>query len=401
MPDPADALLRESVNRELTRTTYPEAFPALPDVPVGRYADPRFHELEMRHIWRKSWLMVGHVSELADIGAFKLFERLEASIIVIRGSDGAIRALHNSCRHRGSALLLEQEGRTQRLVCPYHAWRYDLSGQLMAVPEAHNFACLDKTDRSLIPVQCETWNGLIYINLDAEAAPLADFLEPVSRQVGPFPLGKAVVKDRISIGIDCNWKAAYDNFLEIYHVNVVHAKSIAPNLDSRSFAVSLLPHGHARMTTRRKLGETIFGAHPSAPAEALAQLREYTIALPTFPNGFVALDPVAFVWQTFWPAGVGKCVMEAIVFGWESAEDDDPDFWPGIRASTLDILAEDLRLFASLQRSFDAGAIRSVAMSYQERAIYWYQEELDRRIGAGNIPPELRITPVLAEYMMP
>jgi phenylpropionate dioxygenase-like ring-hydroxylating dioxygenase large terminal subunit len=395
-----DAILRESVDRELARTTYPEAFPPLPEVPVARYTSPQFFDLEMRHVWRKSWLMAGHISELPEVGSYKLLEKLDRSIIISRGKDGAVRAFHNTCRHRGSALLLEAHGRTRRFVCPYHAWTYDLEGQLLSVPDAHNFACLDQAERHLIPVRCELWKGLIYINLDPEAGSLADFLAPVTRQLGDFPLEKVVVKDRIRIEMDCNWKAAYDNFLEIYHVNVVHAKSIARFLNSKTFLVSLLANGHSRFTTRRKLGDTIFGTNLAAPEEALAHLREHTVALPTFPNGFVALDPVAFVWQTFWPNGIGKSVMEAFILGWSHDGEDDPEFWQGMRANTLGILAEDVRLFGSMQRSFESGVLPGLVMGCQERALYWYQEEIDRRIGVENIPPELRITPVLANQII-
>jgi hypothetical protein len=92
--------------------------------------------------------------------------------------------------------------------------------------------------------------------------------------------------------------------------------------------------------------------------------------------------------------------MEAFILGWSHDGEDDPEFWQGMRANTLGILAEDVRLFGSMQRSFESGVLPGLVMGCQERALYWYQEEIDRRIGVENIPPELRITPVLANQII-
>jgi choline monooxygenase len=309
MSNEQSVLVHEAVEREITRKTYPDAFPALPEVPAGRYYDPQFYELEQQYLWRKSWLHAGHVSEIPTAGSYKLFEQLGLSIIMSRGLNGEIRAFHNICRHRASALLLETKGVARRFVCPYHGWGYSLDGRLTAVPREHDFTCLDKANRGLLPVRCETMRGMIFLNLDDGAQSLADFFAPVERQIGDFPLQDMVVKDVITLEVDCNWKAAYDNFLEIYHVNTVHAKSLAPYLDSQSFAVSLFANGHSRFATRKKGGETIFGKDlklPEGPDAPDALFKKHTIALPMFPNGFSALDPVGFGWQTWWPLSPSK-----------------------------------------------------------------------------------------------
>jgi choline monooxygenase len=393
------ARVYEAVEQESARTTYPEGFPALPEVPTGRYSDPRFYELEMRHLWRKTWLHAGHVSEIQQPGSYKLFEQVGLSIIISRGLDGKIRAFHNACRHRGSALLLEKHGMARRFVCPYHAWGYALDGCLTSVPSAYDFAGLDKSKRGLLPVRCETMRGMMYVNLDLQAKPLAEFFAPIDRQIGDFPLEDMVVKDVIEVEMDCNWKAAYDNFLEIYHVNTVHAKSIAPYLDSKSFSVSLYENGHASFATRKKGGETLFGEGLKAPDGPAALFKEHTVALPMFPNGFSALDPIGFAWQSWWPVSQGKTLMVATLMGWRNDSEEDRQFWAGMNVQVRKIIAEDQRLFANIQRSFDSGVIPTVLMGYQERALYWYQEEIDRQIGPENIPSDLRITPVLAGHV--
>lgn len=219
------------VSREIARGSYPDDVPVLPAISVARYADPAFHDLEMKRFWPKTWLHVGHVSQLPEAGAYRLFEQLGMSVIIHRGSDNQIRAFHNICRHRGSPLLLAAEGTAARFICPYHAWGYSEHGDLVSVPEARDFACLDKADNGLLPVRCETSRGMIYINLDGKAEPLAVTHAPVAEQIGGFPLEDVVVKGIITVELDCNWKVAYDNF----------SRSImsAPSTRNRSRASSI------------------------------------------------------------------------------------------------------------------------------------------------------------------
>ncbi|MDB6063563.1 MAG: (2Fe-2S)-binding protein [Verrucomicrobiaceae bacterium] len=390
----------KAVDRETNRTNYPEDFPALPVVPAGRYGSQEFYDLEMKHLWPKSWLQVGHVCEFPQSGSYKLFEQLGLSIIISRGPDGEIRAFHNICRHRGSALLLEKQGVVpRRFVCPYHSWSYDPDGSLAGVPEARNFACLDKSSLGLLPVLCGTMRGMIFINLDPNAMPLATFFAPTEQQIGDFPLQDMVVKDVVTIPMDCNWKVSMDNFMEIYHVNTVHTKSIAPFLDSKTFTAELYKNGHARFATRKR-ASTIFGADKVTPDGPAQLYKDYSVVFPMFPNSFIPIDPVAMAWQTWWPLGPNKSVMILTMLGPKDDSEADKVFWKGMSAQIASIASEDMVLFADIQRNLESGLLPGVLMGYQEQALYWYQEEIDRRIGIERIPEHLRITPVLAGQMV-
>jgi phenylpropionate dioxygenase-like ring-hydroxylating dioxygenase large terminal subunit len=391
-------MMYEAVEREVNRTAYPEDFPALPEMPSARYFDPEFYALEMEHVFKKTWLSAAHISELPKPGSYKLFEQFGLSIIISRGTDDVVRAFRNVCRHRGAALVTEPAGTARRFVCPYHAWGYSSEGKLVSVPEAHNFACLDKADRPLLQVRCETWRGFIFINLDDNADPLDAFMAPLTKQIADFPLDDMIVKDVITVELDCNWKTSYDNFLEIYHVNTVHAKSLAPYLESKSFAVSLLKNGHARFATRKRSGKSFFsdGADEQEPDDFTTRFKEHAIGLPFFPNGFTALDPVGFSWQTFWPAGPNKMVMIATMMGWKKDDEEDRAFWAQMRVNQIDVLNEDTHLFGSIQRAMETGELPGILLGYQEQQIYWYNEQIDARIGAENIPPHLRVKPLLA-----
>jgi phenylpropionate dioxygenase-like ring-hydroxylating dioxygenase large terminal subunit len=388
-------LIKRSMDEQLTRKHYPEGYPALPDLPASRFSNRDFAETEIRSIWKKTWLMAGLESDLPQAGSYFLFEKLGLSVLVSRGKDGAVRAFHNICSHRGSALLVKPKGTVMRLVCPYHAWGYGLGGQLETVPGAHEFACLDKSVRGLKSVRCETWRGLIFINLDPLAESLPDFLLPVAAHTAGFPLEGLVIQDHFFVEMECNWKIAYHNFIEAYHVAMVHPKSLAPYLDPQSWVASLLENGHARIAVNKPQGDSIYKTDVTATDSIDEVFKRFTITLSIFPNTSITLDPSGFAIQSFWPAAVGKSILEVRLVGWAS-NPADRDYWSAMRATVEAILAEDLRLFASIQRGMESGHLPKIVMGYRERALYWFEEEIDRRIGVENIPEDMRVTPVLA-----
>lgn len=401
MREAALELLKRTMDEQLGRSDHPAEFPALPPIPAGRYTDPRFAALENDRLWAGSWLLAAIESELPQPGAYRLFENLDRSVIVSRGKDGRIRAFHNTCRHRGSPLLLEPQGRAMHFICPYHSWGYDLEGTLRSVPGQSDFPCLDKAQNGLVEVRCESHRGFVFVNFDPDAAPLADFLGEFVALTEGYPLERLVVKDRFLIEMECNWKIAYHNFLEIYHVNTVHPRTLAPHLDSSSFVIALYEGGHMRFGTRKKGGDSLFETPPVRPDDIAEVFLENTIALPTFPNTFFSLDPVGFNLQCFWPAGPDRSIMEVRQLGWASDSEADKTFWSGMRTATEHILSEDMCLFANIQQSLRNGALPAVVTGYQERALYWFEEEIDRRIGPEHIPAELRVEPRIGAFMAP
>jgi len=392
-----ESRVAKAVEAELVRTEYPADLPPLPPVPAGRYYDPEFYALEMEHLFRKNWVHAGHVSEIVEIGSFKLFEQLGLSIIVCRTSDNEIRAFRNVCRHRGAALVTQPSGKTKRFVCPYHAWGYDLSGDLRSVPEAQNFACLDKSKLSMMSVRCETWRGFIFINEDDEAQPLTDFMAPLDANVGPFPIDTMSVKVVIKMEIDCNWKSALDNFIEIYHVHTVHTRTIAPFIDPKSFSVFRLPNGHARMNSKKRNAATIFAdGEQSGRLKVDPVFDSYTVAFPRFPNGFFSLDPAGCTWMNFWPIAPGKMMVEHYSIGPDmGSPTEDKAYWSAFEQMNRKILAEDIELFPGMRRAMESGELTEILLGSQEQAIYWYNEEIDRRIGIDKIPEKFRIQRVL------
>lgn len=399
----------EEMERESRRKEYPADFPALPEIPVARYTDEAFFDLEMRYLWGRTWLFAGHVNELPEPGSYKLFDKLDQSIIVMRGKDGAIRAFHNTCRHRGAALLTEPSGRASRIVCPYHSWSYSSEGDLKVVPQEHNFACLDKSERGLLKVRCETWRGLVFINLDDNAGSLEAHLKPFSDRIGNFPLEEMEIKRSTSHVLECNWKAAYDNFIEIYHIPSVHGKTAMQWLKPETFIVTLLGNGHSSLTTERRLdlseadqdeaaAQLLHGPLPDGVELVPGSdpfLDNHSIVAAVFPNlNFGGFNPAGFPLTAQWPVGLDKTVMETFVLGWKGT-DTSSAFWDSLLADIMVQVDEDLSILANIQKALKAPGYGGPVLSYLERAIYWYNENVDEWIGSERIPANMRLIPAL------
>src|SRR5262249_39811354 len=153
------------------------------------------------------------------------------SIVVVRGMDGTVRAFHNICRHRGNKLVWndypreETSGVCRNFTCKYHGWRYDLEGKLTFVQQESEFFGIDKADYPLASVQCDVWEGFIFVNLDpSNTTPLRDYLGKLGKGLEGYPFDKLTQVHRYRAEIRSNWKLFIDAFTEFYHAPVLHAK---------------------------------------------------------------------------------------------------------------------------------------------------------------------------------
>jgi phenylpropionate dioxygenase-like ring-hydroxylating dioxygenase large terminal subunit len=401
----SDEEIYDRLRREGERTSFPEDLPPIPPLPARRYSDPEFYALELEHVFKKRWLAAGHISELPKPGSYRLWEEFGQSIIISRGIDNVVRAFKNACRHRAAAIVTEKSGTVRRFVCPYHAWGYSTDGALKSVPEPQNFACLNKAELPLHQIRCEIWRGFIHINFDEQAKPLADYIAPLATLIEDFPFEQMTVKGVLTTELECNWKVAYDNFLESYHINTVHRKTIAPFIDTKTWTAELLPDGHSCMRTFKRGSDTLFRSEKisaeSYEAGAVARrYRDISIAVPRFPNSTAGLDPAGFNWQSFWPTGPNSCRIYNLYLGVQhGTEEEDRKYWADFIAYNETILAEDMFLFPSMQRSIREGDISHVNLATQEQVIQWYHEHLDRAVGVERVPADLRVKPVLTEAL--
>jgi phenylpropionate dioxygenase-like ring-hydroxylating dioxygenase large terminal subunit len=204
-------------------------------LPKERYTTTEFAELELERLWPRVWQIAGREEELAGPGAFLEYAIGDDSIVVVRAETGAIIGFHNACLHRGTRLA-DGCGAFENgaIRCPYHAWTYALDGRLIHVPDREEFAGLSD-DLALRPVRVECWGGFVFVNMDLDAEPLLDFLDPLPTLLAPYRFDELRFRTYRSTVIAANWKAVVDAFNESYHVQGLH-EQILPWTDDTSIA---------------------------------------------------------------------------------------------------------------------------------------------------------------------
>jgi Rieske 2Fe-2S family protein len=198
---------------------------AEPTLPSVAYWDPAEYQKELEAIWYRNWILVCREADLASPLAFRTFTIGDQRVVVLRDEQGALRAFHNTCRHRGSQLCREAEGRLKArlLTCPYHAWSYDLRGNLVRVPSQVLPEVFDKSDYPLYPVALSTWRGLLFVNLAEHPAGSAfSSFDPQSADLSNWPLEGLVTGHVLTKVVECNWKIFWENFNECLHCPGVH-----------------------------------------------------------------------------------------------------------------------------------------------------------------------------------
>ena len=192
-------------------------------LPARFYNDSEVYQLEQENIFYKTWLYAGHISQLQQPGQYITVRIHDQNVFVIRSRDGDLKAFYNVCLHRGHELLKGQ-GRTNVIVCPYHAWAYDFDGNLKSARNSENVAGFNKCDFTLRSVNVETLCGMVFVNLDENAKPLKEQTGDLEQEILRYCPGAddLLFAQRDTYDVACNWKVMIDNFLECYHCAPAH-----------------------------------------------------------------------------------------------------------------------------------------------------------------------------------
>ncbi len=196
-------------------------------LPPSYYYDPAVFEREKKGIWYRNWIFVGITADLPEEGSYITAEIMDQKLYVIRSRDGMVRAFYNVCQHRGHTLL-EGKGKTTQVRCPFHAWTYDTQGNLKKAPQAEHVERFDYAEFCIPEIRCETLGPMVFVNLDDDAQPLADFapglLESLRDAIPGFSELKHVRTE--AFDVRANWKFIHDG-LEFYHGPYIHPEVAA------------------------------------------------------------------------------------------------------------------------------------------------------------------------------
>jgi Rieske 2Fe-2S family protein len=191
-------------------------------LPARLYRDPEVVDLEHRRVFERSWQFAAHVSRLPEPGGYLTATAGRQPVLVLRDQDGELRAFRNVCRHRGSRLLSGSGECGKAIRCRYHGWTYRLDGELIGVPEARSIPDLDKSSLGLFPARVETLAGLIFVNLDIHARPLAEQVPGLEQRLAEYGIEQLEPHKPLDGSQPANWKIVADNYLEGYHVPIAH-----------------------------------------------------------------------------------------------------------------------------------------------------------------------------------
>ncbi|HTK63600.1 MAG TPA: aromatic ring-hydroxylating dioxygenase subunit alpha [Pseudonocardia sp.] len=208
-------------------------------VPVARYLDRRYHELEKEHLWSKVWQVACRAEELERIGDTAVYDIADRSYLLVRAQEddpdgtSGILAFPNACLHRGRALR-DGPGRVDELQCPFHGFCWSLKGRLKRVPSAWDFPHVVPDEWELPRLRVDTWGGFVFVNPDPDCEPLADYLGVLPELFERWPLERRYVRAHVTKQIRSNWKLVQEAFMESYHVITTHPQLLTGFGDANS-----------------------------------------------------------------------------------------------------------------------------------------------------------------------
>ncbi|MEI4197866.1 aromatic ring-hydroxylating oxygenase subunit alpha [Roseovarius sp. E0-M6] len=273
-------------------------------MPKSVYTSPAFLDAELSQVFRKDWFCVGRAEALAKPGDYTTLELAGQPVMVLRDRDGTLRAQSNVCLHRMSTLL-EGSGNTRAIICPYHAWTYNLDGKLRGAPAMTRNESFCKESYRLPQVRCEEWLGWIMISLNPEAAPVSRQLADVEALIADFGMEHYAETFFETHKWDTNWKVLAENFMESYHLPVCHAGTIGGFSKLEEMEC---PPGEPAFNYHWILKDPDFklaNAHPTN-TRIKGERRRTTFLLAIYPSLLITLTPGYFWYLSLHPDGVGR-----------------------------------------------------------------------------------------------
>ena len=290
-----------------------------PALPGAWYRDPDQYRRELDAFWYDRWIAVAREEEVAAPGDWRVVRIGTQSLVLVRAASGEIHAFHNVCRHRGSVLCTEDTGSfpRKRIVCPYHAWTYDLDGRLVATPRRMETPDFRLQDFPLHAVGADAWGGFVFVHLGKDPEPLAQSVGRLEERFKPYRFHDLRSGKRIVLDVQANWKLLAENFSECFHCPPVHpefCRIVTAYQDAGAWGL----RGRVESRAEYKAGArtlTLDGTAKLPPFEGLGEQERKTlyIADMVLPNLFLNVHPDYVNSQLMFPTGPQSVRM---VYDW-------------------------------------------------------------------------------------
>ncbi len=347
-------------------------------IPADWYLDPSTFDREQERIFGRTWQLVGHPEQVPLPGDFFTCTVAGEPLVITRGEDGALHALSNVCRHRAGPVA-RGAGHRKALQCGYHGWTYGLNGELRSTPDWDGVRGFEKARQCLPAFRIETWGPFLFVNLDAGAPPLPEFLGSIPKETRDLPLEHMSLFKRVDYEVACNWKVYVDNYLEGYHIPIVHP-GLFRQLDYRAYRVetaSLHSKQHAPLRTK---GEDSLYRH-NLPDGAAPEALYYWL----FPNLMLNLYPDNLQSNVVLPLSPERTLTR---FEWYVLDPKSPGVAEAFAHSFAfsdQVQREDIEICEAVQRGLRSRTYRAGRYSVlRENGVHHFHGLLDRYLSNGS-----------------
>lgn len=339
----------------------PQSIERARTLPARCYVDPEFATLERDAVFGASWQLVAHAAQVRGAGDHAVAAIAGVPLVVVRGADGVLRALHNVCRHRAGPLAACDGRGARALVCRYHGWTYALDGALRGAPDM-DAAALDADAIRLPAARVAEWRGLVFAALDAAAA-FADLVAGIDARLGARAFDGYVFDRRVSYELACNWKVYVDNFLEGYHLHCVHP-ALARALDTRRYRTEVAAW-HVLQSS------PLDAAHGPYRADGA---NDEALYWWLWPNTMLNTLPGRLQTNRVIPLDAQRCRVD---FDYYYAQGTDPRTAAQDREFADQVQAEDGAICEAVQRGLASGSYESGPLNpTQEAGVFRFHELL-------------------------
>lgn len=349
-------------------------------MPPSVYTSQKFLDAELQYIFKQDWFCIGRASALSQVGDYVTLDLAQQPIVVLRDKLGELRAMSNVCRHRMSTLL-SGRGKTSSIVCPYHAWTYNLDGSLRGAPAMTRNEGFCKSDYALPTIRCEEWLGWVFVSLNPEAAPVATTLSKVEELVGDYDMSNYTETFFETHVWNTNWKVLAENFMESYHLPVCHAGTIG---GLSKLEDMICPPGEEVFNYHTILKDDslpIALAHPSN-TRLKGERRRMTYLLAIYPSLMITLTPGYFWYLSLHPKGVDHV---QIGFGGGMSQDfvNDPNaqkHFAQLKTLLDDVNEEDKGCTEKVYRGLSSEGAAAGHLSHLERPNYDFAQYINKKV---------------------
>ena len=329
-------------------------------LPAPFYTHPGALAGENRRVFARSWQLVAHAAELAQPGDHVVAEIAGVPIIAVRGEDNVLRAFHNVCRHRAGPLATCNGRGARNLICRYHGWTYGLDGHLRGAPEMRDAEDFSTDGVRLPAVRVDEWQGLVFVALE-NVPPLEQVLAGIAERLGMRRLDAFEFRQRTNYEVACNWKVYVDNFLEGYHLPIVHP-GLNRLLDYRSY-VTETSEWHSLQWSPLESADNFYG-----DGDALYYF--------VYPNTMLNILPERLQTNRVIPLGPDRC---RVVFDYFYPPDSDGAKQAQDFDFSDEVQHEDIAICEAVQRGLASGSYHAGRLNPTRETGVLHFHELLRR----------------------